>query len=174
MANEIEIIIFISLIILIFPNNTDTIIINPIRTKAKNNSLDFSISFNSHNAHIYGGGGKGQKIQIYEENNQIILDGKSYNFSSNIFLCEISNNNKILFAEYKLYSISKGGNDEIVPSIIDQSVPNDCIYFGYLILNGTLLLYGINKNTIFFYNTNNQNKYNYTFDYEIKKYLVNL
>ena len=42
MANEIKITIFISLIILIFPNNTDTIIINQIRTKAKKNPLDFS------------------------------------------------------------------------------------------------------------------------------------
>ena len=61
--------------------NSD-IILNPIKTSNQSNLLDFYISFEEYVAKtIYGQ----NPIEIFEEINPIILDGKSYTYSPNLF-----------------------------------------------------------------------------------------
>ena len=152
MADEILLII-ISLYILIFVNNKD-IKNNPIKTNIENNPLDFYISFNSYTAKTFGNGGpEGRDITIIEENNQIKFGGNYYHYSSNIFRINGTNdNNEYLFADNKVYSISKDSNGDIISASIYKSIKNNYKYIGYLKQNNEIILYGIKNKNIIFYN----------------------
>ena len=177
MANEILLII-ISLYILIFVNNND-IKNNPIKTNIENNPLDFYISFNSYTAKTFGlGGPEGRNITIIEENNQIKFDGNYYHYSSNIFRINGTNeNNEYLFADNKVYSIRKDSNSDIISASIYKSIKNNYKYIGYLKQNNEIILYGINKKNIIFYNVEQESETEYVFNSEINtlscKYLYN-
>ena len=78
-------------------------------TNTYKNPLDFYISLISCNPETFDfTGTSNRNITIIEEDNQIRFDGKSYTYSpNNIFLCKNQNNKDYLFADYKLFEITK-------------------------------------------------------------------
>ena len=185
MVDEIKIIIFILLYILIFVYNSD-IKNNPIKTDNRNNPLDFYISFNQCDVKSFS---QSNDIEIIEEINELKLNDKSIIYSSNIFLCMNQNNNEFLFADYNLYSITTESNN-IKSTSINDSLPHNGKYFGYLKkqiftssgprypgptndcnnINGNeIILYGINNNIIIFYYNNDKNIYNISFTHTINE-----
>ena len=171
MVNEINIVIFIFLNILIFVTNTN-IVNNPNKTNIETNPLDFYISFNSCIAKNYRLAG--ENLTIIEENEQVKFNGKSYTYSSNIFYIN-DTNNEFLFAGYNLYKINKDLNGDIIFGSIEKEIPNNCKYFGYMKKQNPdgqkneIILYGINGRSIFFYfiEAEKENKYEFSFNDEI-------
>ena len=155
------------------------IIQNPIETNGVLNLIDFYISFEEYVAKtIYGQ----NPIEIFEEVNSIILDGKSFSYSPNLFYV-YSQTNKYIFVENNIYKYAKN-NDGIVPNDIYKQIPNNYRYYGFIkekpldlnsesrgdrcpIDNNEIILYGINGRNISFYYIMEEKGYEVSFDYNI-------
>ena len=166
--------VFLSIIFYIFLNVFHFvnlgIKINPIITEKVLTLFQYYISFDNYNAETFS---VNRKIQIYEENDLLIFNEKSYIHSPNIFICKNQNNNEYLFADNSLYLISNDSHG-IKSLSLYKEVKSDCIYYGYIkkqntpaypngINNGpqtyeqnsisdeSIILYGINDRSICFY-----------------------
>ena len=163
MVNELEIVIFISLVILRFVSNSD-IIINPIKTDTAKNPLDFYISFHSCNERL-----NNKDLIIILEKNQVKFNGNSYAYSPNIFICAAGNDNVFLFDEYYFYEIKREPRSDIWSTSTFIPITHNYKYFGCLKKNpgpdNEITLYGTNGTSIFFSFIGKENKYEYEFSF---------
>ena len=163
----LSIVFFIHLNIFTFINSI--LKINPFKTEKESNLVDYYISFTNYTAKTFG---VQKNIQIYEENDLFKFNGKLYIYSPNIFICKNQNNNEFLFSDNYLYSISRDSNGIKSLSFYKETSSN-YIYLGYIkkqispafphsdsnpqeyhqysIGDESIILYGINDKSIFFY-----------------------
>ena len=175
MVNIISLILFISCIFQIIKSE---IINNPIKAINQSNPIDFYISFTNYCARTIHAL---NEIKITQEIDPVKFDGLSYIYSPNLFHCS-SQNNRYLYADYKLYTITENENG-ISSVITNKSIPNNCIYFGYIkeryeepsnntdqicdFYTDEMILYGIQDKSIFFYYIEEEQIYEVSLDYLI-------